>query len=135
MCRSTYTIEMLKRAALVALLLLLAVFEIYVCATFLPFHRRETNTAPSTGDGLLAPALLMSFVLVTIGVVSFVSPEALQDYALRQNAKWFPTNPFLDWMKTTDYVRFLRFIGLAVYIASLFAAYVLLKRFWQTVFI
>jgi nitric oxide reductase large subunit len=125
---------MLKRAALVALLLILAVVEIYVCAVLLPF-RGHIYTVALVSDAFLLPAIFLSCTLVALGVVSFVSPEALQAYALRQNSKWFPTNPFLEWMNTANYIRFLRFTGIVVYSAGLFAAYVLIKRLGETAFI
>jgi len=126
---------MLKKAALGAVLLLLAASELYLCTVFMPFHRQESYPDFRAGDGLCLLAIFMSFVLVAAGASGFVSPEALQDYALRQNSKWFPKNPFMNWMKTASYVRFLRLVGIIVYIAGLFAVFVLLKRLCETAFI
>jgi len=126
---------MLKRTAFFALLLFLGAIELYVCAALLPYRwHGEDIACPVCGD-LLQISILMSITLVAIGAWSFVSPEELQDYALRQNSKWFPTNPFLEWMKTPNYIRFLRFTGIVVYSAGLFAAFILVKRLFETVFI
>ena len=127
---------MLKRATLVSLLVLLGVLEIYICAALFPgFHSRAQMEPQHWSEGLLLPAIFMNCVVVAIGVVSFVSPEAVQDYAVRQNSKWFPGNPFLNWMKTANYIRFIRVIGMVVYMAGLFAAFVLLKELAEIAFI
>ena len=126
---------MLKRTAFLALLLFLAAIELYVCAALLPYRWHGEDIVCPVCEGLLIISIFMSDILVAIGAWSFVSPEALQDYALRQNSKWFPTNPFLEWMKTANYIRFLRFLGIVVYSAGLFAAFILLKRLFETVFI
>jgi uncharacterized membrane protein len=126
---------MTKRVALVALLFSLALLEIYVCTTFLPLHRQHTYATSAISDGLFLLAIFMSFTLVAIGAVCFVSPSTMQDYATKQNREHFSTNPFLDWMKTVNYLGFLRFIGIIVFVAGIFAAFVLLKRLWETAFI
>ena len=131
----TYTLEMLKRAGLVALLLSLAVLEIYVCAAAFPVHRQWAYTPSRLEEGLVLLSVFMSCTLVAIGMASFIAPKALQDYAVRQNSKWFPTNPLLDWMKTAEYIRFLRVIGIVAYVAGLFAAFILLKHISETTFI
>jgi hypothetical protein len=77
----------------------------------------------------------MSFTLVAIGAVCFVSPKTAQHYALKQNSKWLPQNPFLPWMKTAKYLWFLRFIGIFVFIVGSCGAFVLVKEMWETVFI
>jgi hypothetical protein len=135
LCWIDYTVEMMKRAALVALLFSLALFEIYVCMAFLSFHRQETYAASMINDGLFFLAIFLSFTLVAIGAICFVLPSTMQDYALKQNHERFSTNPFLDWMKTANYLRFLRFIGIVAFVAGIFAAFVLLKRLWETAFI
>jgi len=86
-------------------------------------------------NGLFLLAVFMSFTLVAMGAVCFVSPKTAQDYALKQNSKWLPQNPFLHWMKTAKYLWFLRFIGIFVFIAGSFAAFVLVKEMLETVFI
>ena len=115
-CWIDYTVEMTKRVALLALLFSLALLEIYVCTTFLPLHRQHTYVTSAISDGLFLLAIFMSFTLVAIGAVCFVSPSTMQDYALKQNREHFSTNPFLDWMKTVNYLGFLRFIGIIVFV-------------------
>jgi len=131
----TYTFKMLKAMGLLALLLSLGVIEISICAALLPFRWQGAHVTSSWADALFLLASFMSFTLLAIGVVGFVSPRTVQDYALRQNTKWFPANPFLEWMNTANYIRFIRIIGLMAYILGLFAVFLLLKIFQETVFI
>jgi hypothetical protein len=125
---------MLQRVALVAVLAALVLLETYVSAALFPFHRHTYIAYPGS-NGLFLLAVFMSFTLVAIGAVCFVSPKTAQDYALKQNSKWLPQNPFLHWMKTAKYLWFLRFIGIFVFIAGSFAAFVLVKEMLETVFI
>ena len=126
---------MVKKAALLALLLFVAALELYACAAFMPFHWRGPDMNSPVGDDLSLLAIFMSVTLIALGVVCFVSPETVQGYAVRQDNKWFPTNPFLGWMKTVEYLRLLRLIGFVVFVAGLLAAFVLLKRLGETAFI
>ena len=112
----------------------LVLLETYVCTALFPYHRHTYIAYPGS-DGLFLLAVFMSFTLMAIGAVYFVSPKTAQDYALKQNSKWLPQNPFLHWMETAKYLWFLRFIGIFVFIAGLCAAFVLLKEMWETVFI
>jgi hypothetical protein len=125
---------MLQKGALVAVLVALALLETYVSAALFPFHRHTYMAYPGS-NGLFLLAVFMSFTLVAIGAVCFVSPKTAQDYALKQNSKWLPQNPFLHWMKTVKYLWFLRFVGVFVFIAGSCAAFVLVKEMWETVFI
>jgi nitric oxide reductase large subunit len=124
-----------KKAALLALLLFVATLELYVCAAFMPFHWRGPDLDSPVSGGLFLLAIFMSVTLIALGVVCFVSPDTVQGYALKQNSKWFPANPFLGWMKTVEYLRLLRLIGFVVFVAGLLAAFVLLKRLGETAFI
>jgi hypothetical protein len=118
-----------------ALLVLLALLEVYLCVALFPFHRRETYTGSKVNDALFPVAFFLSVVLVAIGTVCFVSPTTMQDYAVKQSRERFPSNPFLNWMRTVGYVRFLRFIGMVAFVAGVFAAFALLKLLWETAFI
>jgi len=125
---------MLKKGTLVAVLAALVLLETYVSTRLFPFHRHTYIAYPGS-NGLFLLAVFMSFTLVAIGAVCFVSPKTAQDYALKQNSKWLPQNPFLHWMNTAKYLSFLRFIGIFVFIAGSSTAFVLVKEMLETVFI
>jgi hypothetical protein len=125
---------MSQRGALVAVLAALVLVETYVSAALFPFHRHTYIAYPGS-NGVFLLAIFMSFTLVAIGAVCFVSPKTAQDYALKQSSKWLPQNPFLHWMRTAKYLWFLRFIGIFVFIAGSLAAFVLVKEMLETVFI
>lgn len=52
------------------------------------------------------------FSLLSIGVLCLVWPKRVQEYAFKHCSKYyFWPNPFLGWMKTPEYVLYLRFMG------------------------
>jgi hypothetical protein len=53
--------------------------------------------------------LLSSFVL---GIICLLWPERIQEYALRWAGQGLGRlNPFLDWMRTKNYILSIRFVG------------------------
>jgi hypothetical protein len=86
-------------------------------------------------DVLFSVAIFLSFTLVTMGVVCLTSPGTVRDYEVQLVNKHFPRSPWLEWMKTEKYLRFLRLLGIVVSCLGALLAFVLLKRLWETVFI
>ncbi len=85
-----------------ALLIAVALLELYICVALFPFHRQETYSGSKFNDALLLVALFLGVALAAIGAVCFVSPTTLQDYAAKQSGRHFRSNPFRNWMKTKE---------------------------------
>jgi hypothetical protein len=69
----------------------------------------------------LIVAVVVCFFLLAFGLLSLVSPERLQRYALKRCTRYyFWPNPFLDWMKTRSYLVYLRVMGGVSLLAGLF---------------
>jgi hypothetical protein len=61
------------------------------------------------------------FFTLTVGLIALVWPETMQEYALKRSSKfYFWPNPFLEWMKTSGYIVFLRVMGIAFLLFGLF---------------
>jgi len=86
--------------------------------------------------GEIFAALFMSLTLLFVGMSCLFWPRAIQDYALKQNAKWsFRPNPFLAWMKTPQYLAYLRILGSVVAVMAFFLTIIFMKKWFETWFI
>ena len=75
---------------------------------------------------IILTTFLALFFLV-FGVVATTVPYRIQKFAINYHAKYKVYNPFIDWMKTKNYIISLRTMGLAAIAVSIFLFYVLYK--------
>ena len=88
-----------------------------------------------SGGEILA-ALFMSLTLLLVGVSCLFWPQAIRDYALKQNTKWSARlNPFLEWMKTSQYLTYLRLMGGVVLAMAIFLTILFMKKWYESWFI
>jgi hypothetical protein len=72
-------------------------------------------------------ALFLALFFLICGVIAAAVPYRIQKFAIDYHTKYRVYNPFLDWMKTKNYIISLRVIGLASIAVSIFLFYVLYK--------
>jgi hypothetical protein len=70
----------------------------------------------------IAAVTVFCFSSLTVGLIALVWPEKMQRYALKRGTKFyfFWPNPFLEWMKTSGYIVYLRFMGIFFLLVGLF---------------
>lgn len=87
-------------------------------------------------SGEILAALFMSLTLLLVGVSCLFWPQTIKDYALKQNAKWLATrNPFQGWMRTPQYLTYLRLMGGVVMSMAVFLTIIFMKKLLETLFI
>ena len=58
------------------------------------------------------PSSFIAFRLMLVGVACLFWPHSLQNYAVKNSTNRLARiNPFLDWMRTTQYIWSLRIVG------------------------
>lgn len=87
----------------------------------------------SGGGSLLA--LFASLTLLLVGVSCLFWPQAIQDYALKQNTRWVKRNPFLEWMETPQYLKYLRIMGGVILGIAVFLTIIFMKKWFESWFI
>ncbi len=88
-----------------------------------------------SGGEILA-ALFISLTLLLVGVSYLLWPQTIQAYALRQNPKWWARrNPFKVWMKTPQYLTYLRLMGGVILGMAVFFTIIFMKKLVETLFI
>jgi hypothetical protein len=89
----------------------------------------------TVSGGVIFGALFMSLTLLLVGVSCLLWPQTIQAYALKQNPRWTRRNPFQEWIKTPQYVTYLRLMGGAVTAIAGFLTIVFMKKWFETWFI
>jgi hypothetical protein len=87
------------------------------------------------GSGQIFVVLFMSVNLLLIGASCLLSPRAVQDYALKHTINWWRKNSSPEWVNTPQYLRFLRFIGGALFVAGTLATIIFMKKWFESWFI
>ena len=65
-----------------------------------------------------------------LGFVSLMRPERIQKYGLEHSKRfYFWSNPFLGWMKTPGYLRYVQFMGVVLLCFGTLILLILLQRF------
>jgi hypothetical protein len=85
-------------------------------------------------NSLFFVAIFLSFTAIALGAVYLALPKKMRDYEVQLVSKHFPQSPFLERMKTENYLWFLRLLGIALSCLGALCAFVVLKRFWDVVF-
>jgi hypothetical protein len=85
-------------------------------------------------NSLFFVAIFLSFTAIALGAVCLALPKKIRDYEVQLVTKHFPQSPFLERMKTENYLWFLRLLGIAMSCLGALCAFVVLKRFWDVVF-
>jgi len=70
-------------------------------------------------------AIVASAILLIIAALCFFFPRAVQGYAIRTTARF---NPFLRWMRTSQYLWMLRLVGALSLLAVLLILTAVLHR-------
>ena len=88
-----------------------------------------------SGGGILV-ALFMSLTLLLVGMSCLFWPRAIQEYALKRNTTWsVGRNPFLEWMKTPQYLKYLRIMGAVILAIAAFLTIIFAKKWFDSWFI
>ncbi len=70
-------------------------------------------------------AAVTSAFLLVIAVLCFFFPRAVQSYAMRTSGRF---NPFVSWMRTSQYIWMLRMVGAMSLLAVLLILTAMLNR-------
>jgi len=92
----------------------------------------KTDSFGSLSDGLIFIVFLLSLTPLIVGLSCLLCAEEIQGYALRFNTK---SNPFLKWVKTPQYVRYLRILGSMAICTSIPLTIIFAKKWFETWFI
>jgi nitric oxide reductase large subunit len=81
-------------------------------------------------------ALFMSLTLLLVGMSCLFWPQAIQSYSLKRNTTWLVgRNPFLDWMKTPQYLKYLRIMGGVILSLAAFLTIIFARKWFDSWFI
>ena len=90
----------------------------------------------AVSGGEIFAALFMSLTLTLEGVSCLLWPRVIQEYALKQNTKWTSRlNPFLEWMKTAQYLTYLRIMGGVILGMGVILTAIFMKKWYESWFI
>jgi hypothetical protein len=108
---------------------------------FLPRLEEPGHTPSTSGNGLADGELMISkqaFVASSVGILFFFVvgfsglfwPDRIQTYALEHSTNRLhqKVNPFLDWMKTRQYIWSLRVVGAISMGAGVLLLVILIRR-------
>jgi nitric oxide reductase large subunit len=81
-------------------------------------------------------ALFMSLTLLLLGLACLFWPQTIQGYAMKHNARWLVgRRPFLDWMNTPKYLKYLRVVGGIILSVAIILTIIFMKKWFESWFI
>jgi len=80
-------------------------------------------------------ALFLSLTLTVLGLWCLLRPKTMQGYALKHSAKRWLKNSSLEWMNTTQYLRYLRLMGSVMFIVGTWVTIIFAKKCVESLFI